>query len=728
MHRLERAGRLPATGTAGSRALLFLWFCLVPSSSWAQVQDEIRFDTPSDFGGVGLLQTPTARVAPEGELSFASSRTYPFIRNAITLQPLPWLEGTLRYTTVLNRLYGPSDFSGDQRYKDKGFDAKFVLLQESGSNPQVAMGFRDFAGTGLFSSEYIVLNRRYYDLDLSLGIGWGNLGTRGQIRNPLAAISGGFRTRSNSTGQGGNFSVQYFHGDRASIFGGVSYRTLIPGLTLKLEFDGNNYQSEPQDNNQRVRSPFNFGFVYGYGDWLNVSLGVERGNMLMAQLAFRGDIAKSTGMPKFDPPPDKLKPRNLSDDSDTPLPRQKWQPEMNLVLQLSQALEAKNYKVDGISVRGKRATIKVSQSTFRAAPRAIGRAARIMANELPPEVEELTYVSMESGLEANRVTLIRKDLEKAELSEGSAEEIAANARIERPNPLNSDDVPDNPGRYPAFIWNWSPAMRHHIGGPDNPYFYQIFLRLDSELQLARGLSISGGIGFDIHNNFADLKLSSDSLLPHVRSDIKEYLKRGKNGITRLEADYLANLGSNWYGRISGGLLEEMFGGISTEVLYKPFEKRWAIGADVNRVQQRDYDERFAFRDFRTTTGHVDFYYQLPFYNLLGQLSVGRYLAGDRGVTVELSRRFENGSVLGVFATKTNVSAEQFGEGSFDKGFYVSVPVDLLSLYSTRSSIGMGWRPLTRDGGQRLNIGKRLYSVLRESGPESLMRDWSHLLD
>lgn len=728
MHRLGRAGWLPAKGAEGTRALLLLWFCLAPAPSWAQMQDEIRFDTPSDFGGVGLLQTPTARVAPEGELSFTTNRTYPFIRNAITLQPLPWLEGTLRYTTVLNRLYGPREFSGEQRYKDKGFDAKIVLLEESSSNPQVALGFRDFAGTGLFSSEYIVLSRRYYDLDFSLGIGWGNLGSRGQIRNPLTSISSRFRARTNDFGRGGTVSVQYFHGERASIFGGVSYRTPIPGLTLKLELDGNDYQSEPQDNNQRVTSPINLGLSYAYSDWLNVSVGIERGNMLMAQLAFRGDIAKTTGMPKFDPPPEKLKPRKLSDDGNTLPPRKEGQSDKSLVLQLSQALEAKNYKVDGISVRGKRATIKVSQSTYRAAPRAIGRAARIMANELPPEVEELTYVSIEGGLEANRITLLRKDLEKAERSEGSVEEIAANARIEPPNPLDSDDVPDNPDRYPSFTWNWSPAMKHHIGGPDNPYFYQIFLRIDSELQLARGLSISGGVGFDIRNNFAELKLPSDSLLPHVRSDIKEYLKQGKNGITRLEADYLANLGSNWYGRVSGGLLEDMFGGVSTELLYKPFEKRWAIGADINRVRQRDYDQRFAFRDYRVTTGHVDVYYQLPFYNLLAQVSVGRYLAGDRGITFDLSRRFENGSVLGVFATKTNVSADQFGEGSFDKGFYVSIPVDLLSLYSSRSAIGMGWRPLTRDGGQRLNVGKRLYSVLRESGPESVMRDWSQLLD
>ena len=44
------------------------------------------------------------------------------------------------------------------------------------------------------------------------------------------------------------------------------------------------------------------------------------------------------------------------------------------------------------------------------------------------------------------------------------------------------------------------------------------------------------------------------------------------------------------------------------------------------------------------------------------------LAGDKGVTLDLSRRFKSGFTMGVFATKTNLSAEEFGEGSFDKGF------------------------------------------------------------
>ena len=78
---------------------------------------EPRF-TQNDFGGVGLLQTPTARMAPAGEFSLNANRTDPYSRYSISIQPLDWLEGSFRYTAISDRNYGAEAFSGDQSYKD----------------------------------------------------------------------------------------------------------------------------------------------------------------------------------------------------------------------------------------------------------------------------------------------------------------------------------------------------------------------------------------------------------------------------------------------------------------------------------------------------------------------------------------------------------------------------------------------------------------------------------
>lgn len=707
---------------------------LMPLMAWGQYAPALpKFDTLSDFGGVGLLQTPSARFADDGAISIGTSLVEPYQRTAVTLQPLPWLEGTLRYTAVRNRLYGPASFSGDQNYKDKGFDFKIRLLEESRYLPQIAVGLRDIGGTGLFSGEYLVASRRYYDLDFSLGVGWGNLGTRGHIKNPLASLSDRFKARQREVGRGGTVSTSsFFSGERIALFGGINYQTPIPGLTLKLEYDGNDYSQEALNNPQEVRSPFNFGAVYSHNDWLDLTLAYERGNQLMVHAALRGNLRRMTGLPKRDPKPETIKPRNLKAEiaeylkQNPPSSPRVSDPR----LQMSESLGELGYQIESVELRDKEMIATVSQSTFRNRAQAIGRTARAMANAAPPDIELLTIVDLQGGLPTQRVSLMRQDLEKAVRYAGSPEEMALNLHVApaESTPGDADQRFENDTLYPGFGWGWEPAMRHHIGGPDSPYFYQLFMRLYGGVQLNRNLSISGDITANIKDNFDGLKLASDSVLPHVRSDIKEYLKEGRTGIDMLQIDYLTNLGSNSFARFSAGLYEEMFGGIGGEFLYKPFGQRWAIGADLYRVRQRDYDKRFSFRNYEVTTGHVDLYYQLPFYDITAQLSLGQYLAGDRGATLILARRFASGAEVGVFATKTNVSAEDFGEGSFDKGAFIAIPFDMLTYFSNRGLIRMGWRPLTRDGGQRLSQSKRLYPMVSGSGHDALVADWSRVLD
>ncbi len=709
--------------------------CLLMSPlAWAQYAPaQPKFDTLSDFGGIGLLQMPSARVSEQGAISIGSSLIEPYQRTSVTVQPLPWLEGTLRYTAVRNRLYSPDpNFSGSQNYKDRGIDVKIRLLEESSHTPQLALGFRDIGGTGLFSAEYLVLSKRHYDLDFSLGLGWGNMGTRGHLKNPFSRISDRFNARQVTNGPGEFSITNFFRGEYVSLFGGINYQTPIPGLTLKLEYDGNNYTQEAFDNRQTVRSPFNIGAVYSYGDWLDLTVAYERGDRFMVHAALRSNLRTMVGLPKRDPAPDAIKPRNLDADIAEYL---KQNPSAraarpNPLPKIKESLAELDYKVESVELNGKEMIATLGQPTFRNRAQAVGRAARAMANAAPPEVEKLTVVDLQGGIETQRISLMRHDLEKAVRYEGSPEEMARNLQILPPDPgaKSLGQRFDNDKLYPEFNWGWEPAMRHHIGGPDSPYFYQLFMRVYANLQISRKLSVSSHLGINLTDNLDGLRLNSNSALPKVRSDIKEYLKEGRNGIDMLQVDYMTNLGSNSFARISAGLYEDMYGGVGGEFLYKPFDKPWAIGADLYRVRQRDFDKRFSFRNYEVTTGHVDLYYKLPFYNMTAQVSVGQYLAGDRGATFAVSRRFESGTEIGAFFTRTNVSAEDFGEGSFDKGIFLSIPFDMLSYFSNRGMINLGWRPLTRDGGQRLNQSKRLYPILSGSGRDAMLADWSKVLD
>ena len=92
-----------------------------------------------------------------------------------------------------------------------------------------------------------------------------------------------------------------------------------------------------------------------------------------------------------------------------------------------------------------------------------------------------------------------------------------------------------------------------------------------------------------------------------------------------------------------------------------------------------------------------------------KVSFGEYLAGDKGLTVELSRTYINGTSFGVFATFTDVTREQYGEGSFDKGIFFNIPIG--------GNIGSyTWRPLTKDPGSKLNRKYTLYDLLVKFRP------------
>ena len=72
--------------------------------------------------------------------------------------------------------------------------------------------------------------------------------------------------------------------------------------------------------------------------------------------------------------------------------------------------------------------------------------------------------------------------------------------------------------------------------------------------------------------------------------------------------------------------------------------------------------KFGTLDYKNTTAFLNFYYRN--YDLIPfdlHISHGEYLAGDIGSTIELSRKYLNGMELGVFASFTDVTSEQFGE-------------------------------------------------------------------
>ena len=194
----------------------------------------------------------------------------------------------------------------------------------------------------------------------------------------------------------------------------------------------------------------------------------------------------------------------------------------------------------------------------------------------------------------------------------------------------------------------------------------------------------------------------------------------------MKLDYIWSPKNDLFIRTDLGLIEEMFGGLGGEILYRPFNKRYAIGFTGHYLKQREYKQLLGFQDYKVFSGHLNTYFKLP-QEVLLQVHAGRYLAKDTGITFDISRRFKTGFRVGVFATKTNISREEFGEGSFNKGFYFSIPLDLYFNDYRSGNIGFSMSPLTRDGGAMLNNHNSLFGIFGETNRDSIDRDINDLM-
>jgi hypothetical protein len=200
-----------------------------------------------------------------------------------------------------------------------------------------------------------------------------------------------------------------------------------------------------------------------------------------------------------------------------------------------------------------------------------------------------------------------------------------------------------------------------------------------------------------------------------------YVHQGGNGIGELDANYQFRVAPDIFATVRAGYLEGMFAGAGGETLWWPNRQRWALGADVYYLRQRDFNRLFGLRDYHVTTGHVTLYYQSPWYDLNFQIRAGKYLAGDTGITFQATRRFSTDVEVGAYFTKTNVSATRFGEGSFDKGIIVRIPLSWALPIETQGEYDLNLRPVQRDGGQTLAGDALLYEELYRTGQGEIDR-------
>ena len=630
--------------------------------SYSIYSDSYEYNLYNNYGVVGTIHTPSARTFDEGVHGVTMYFGKPNQTVTFSANPFNWLEASFFYTNVDGRPYCYEEFDVvcQQDFKDKGFNIK-LRVKEQGVYPAIAIGLNDFAGTGIYSSEYIVGSYGINRTDFHFGIGFGLLdGSDLNFKNPFGYISDKFYERPTETaGIGGSFQPsRYFSGETASPFFGVSH-ALNNKLLLKAEYDSSVRPGLvpfyfPEND-------FSFGIDYLINDTFSIGISHERGGYSSFKFVYKNNPAKTFDKSKY--------------------AKGKMRRGDNKYTQLINNLEE-----NGIGVK------KLTESA-----NSIGLQ---LTQVIHPNLKVVEEIIAQSAKDAGITKDIKKDIEIANL--------LAVSELDDEYKRNAATIYENRSVRKVNT-NTRLQFRPFIASREEFFKGALLVENDTELILRKNLFFNTNLKYSLWDNLYDLYIPPVDTFPaQVRSDVKEYLNKMNDGgilIGRAQLDLHLTPVKNNHIMMSAGIFEDMFSGAGIEYLYFKPDTNYAFGIDVFKVRKRDYSWRFGHLDFENTVATANFYYRnygtIPFDM---RVSAGEYLAGDVGYTIDFSRSFYNGVQFGVFATFTDVTTEQFGEGSFDKGVYFNIPI-----YG--NLINYMWRPLTKDPGAKLNRKNTLYDLL-----------------
>jgi Exopolysaccharide biosynthesis protein YbjH len=656
---------------------------------------------PSQSSQTGLINMPDAHTEPEGtwRLGFSNANPYGSVWTSISV--LPRLELSGRFTRIKGILAFPGQDYGD--YKDRAIDIKLQLFRETDTWPALALGVQDTFGTRILGAQYLALSKNIGPFDATLGHGTGRID---------------------------------------GWYGGVRfYPTSAKNIALVAEYDANDYVHDLSSNlsgaDKRPKGAA-YGVEYKWG-WLGTQLSYQKGGVFGAT----GYVAIPLQSPDFIP---KLNEPAPYTEVTTRPTYDEWQQDIKYKNRLAKVLWEDDFTNIAIRSTGPDLHLKLSNARISELSRAVGRVARASALLSPVETKRIfiTYTLVELP----SVTYEFSDLNQLQRyfnGQITRKELAATVNITYPagGPANQgygegdlflglDD--DQPGLRTVFndegdlislkrtdsLLNRikiAPKLDVILNDPSGAFHYNIFLNADYSKNLGNQLFLNSSLSWTLAEDISKISTPlNSSLLPHVRSDIAEYKKDNHLKLSSLLLNKYYHPKERVYARLSAGIYEEMYAGLGGQWLYVPASGNLATDVAIDWVKQRDTKGLLGFNKYSAVTALVSTRYRMP-YDTTATVRAGRFLAKDWGARLELKRRFASGYEMGAWYTRTNGNdlnaSGNVGKPYFDKGIFLSIPLNTLLTKDTQAVAGFAIAPWTRDVGQMVASPDDLYGLVEK---------------
>jgi hypothetical protein len=658
-------------------ALIILFFAAYSFSA------DLQFVNASNWGGTGLMETPNARILDDGEVRFSGAVVSPYRWINAGMGILPGLEFSGRLTAVTNIPALTPEYGSN---KDKAFDLKYQIIPESKELPAIAFGLNDFHGTSIFPSEYIVMSRQVYPLDLTFGIG-------------SKRFSGG---------------AAKFFTDSYSLFGGFEFE-LNDRLIFMAEYNPIKYENDSPSARgvpQGAKTPVNVGLRARIIKGIDMGVSFQRGDTLGLSLSI-GSLLGDQILPQAPDPAPLL-----------PVDRRPFNERENreIIQSIYDAVKKTGFNDVAVYTDGKNIICEFQNNKYLSNQKAVGRILRLMLFNSPQDTKVLTAVVKKGQFPILKISVKPDHMDKYILGD-IPEEIFLNKllKVEIANDIAETDVNNylkvSDEKDLNFEWDIKPDLDIYWNDPSGFWKFAAGIAPYVTMDLWKGASAYARFSVPFYSNITS---PSTEQLPHdvVKSDIARY-KKDNYTVDKLMINQILRLSERLFSRISLGYFDIMYAGVGGESLYFIGDGRAALGIESDWVKKRVPKKLFELMDVDRHTLLGNAYYYYPGLDITFKTQYGRFLAGDVGWKFDINRRYKTGVILGMFVTFTdtdNINQPSFNDGYNHKGVYMSIPIRMFYTKDSTKTFNYGVSPWTRDVGQTIPHWKDLYSIAGDLMP------------
>jgi hypothetical protein len=621
----------------------------------------------------------------------------PYIYYYGAISPFKGLEIGGRVTEILDTESSSPTWEDYGNYKDKAFDIKYQFLPEGKYTPALAFGIMDPHGTRIYTSQYIVASKQIFPFDFTIGVGNGRFGKR-----PIDDEK--------------EFGLEIFADPKqwledAQVFGGIQF-TPHPKVSFMVEYNPIRYDKQITDPAQAKHfKSYDDSFLHklNYGirimpfDWTEIDVSYQRGEQIGVNVSFAFTLGKPL-LPIFDPPYIEKSEVALSP----------------LAQRIGRGLYESGFYDIGVSTAGSAIWIIAANDRYFYTPRAIGVMLDVIGKMLPEDIDKIYLILTERGIPIVQFSTQRQDVNYYQKQVFSPGEYLYLTQADT-DIYQKPDAKQNYKRY--FFYGIKPEISALVNDPSGFLKFRAGASGWIGINPWRGASLVAGVATYPLN---DVSSSNKPLSIPVRSDFVDYMDNNLL-LSLLMFEQVEKFKYEIYGKMAAGFLEVQYAGVDAEIAKPLLDGRIFTGIGGSLVKKRDASNPLALNNSdwgdNYTTAFVNARLNVPELEVYVDVKAGRFLAGDKGARVTVSKNF-NGVVLSAWysLTDTSVFSDSYNRGYHDKGIAVSIPLRLFLGRDSRVVHDFSISPWTRDVAQDIYHRTNLFDFIGRNAKIYLNKD------